>query len=241
MIIELSRRLAEVAGRYEPIRLGLYLHGSHARDEAGPRSDIDVLGLCSADDDATQLTAQQVCLDALAAQPWHDRLDLKVINADRFEADPWVDLRRSRPLAGFAWHETLPPRTRDQAGRESLGVLAVYFEDGDFERGESAELRKPVGRLCSVLAGLVAGAVPQSATEALRLLGDDTRLARELRELRTELAQLPDDSTVPEALSSRVQRAAADVAEVLRVHVTRGLLGPSCTAAGERALAKLRS
>lgn len=240
LTIDLARLLAVVAGRFEPIRLGLFLHGSHARGEAGPHSDIDVLGLCSAEEDDIRLVAQQACLGALSSQPWHDRLDLKAIDADRFAADPWVDLRRSRRLAGFAWHETLPPRTPDQAGRESLGVLAVLFEYNYFARRDPAELQKPVGRLCSVLAALVGGAVPQSASEAVQLLGQDSRLARELGDLRAELARLPDGSIVPEALSTRIQEAAAAVAEVLRVHVERGVLGPICTAAGEQALAKFR-
>lgn len=240
LITELIRPLAEIAQRFESIRLGLYLHGSQARDEAGPRSDVDVLGLCVADD-ATARLAERACREALAGQPWHDRPDLKVVDADEFAADPWVDLRRSRPLAGFAWHQTLPPRTPDQAGRESLGVLAVYFEDGDFELRDPVELRKPVGRLCSVLAALVGGAVPHSANEALRMLPTEGRLSRELRDLRGELERVPEGSRVSDDLSSRVRRAADDVAAVLRVHVERGVLGPICTAAGEDALAKHRS
>jgi predicted nucleotidyltransferase len=239
IIAELTECLRAVAGRFEASRLGLYLHGSHARGEAGPLSDVDVLGLCTGDDDTTWMAAQQDCLDALSSQHWHDRLDLKVIDVDEFADNPWVDLRRSRWLAGFAWHETLPPRTRDQAGRESLGVLGVLFEDGCFRQRDARELWKPVGRLCSVLAGLVSGTVPQSASEALRLLGTDGRLARELRDLRDELARLPDDSIITETLSSRIQQAARDVAEVLRVQVERGALGPICTAAGTQALAKL--
>jgi hypothetical protein len=241
IITALTEQLTAVAGRFEGSRLGLYLHGSHARDEAGPLSDVDVLGLCTGDDDTTWMAAQRACLEALSSQPWHDKLDLKVVDADEFADNPWVDLRRSRWLTGFAWHATVAERTRDQAGRESLGVLGVLFEDGCFEQRDTRELRKPVGRLCSVLAGLVTGTVPQSASEALRLLGTDGRLARELRDLRAELARLPDDSIITEPLSSRIRQAATDVAEVLRVQVERGVLGPICTAAGTQALAKLDS
>ena len=241
LITELAEHLTAVARQFESSHLGLYLHGSHSRDQAGPRSDIDVLGLCSAGDDTAWQAAQRACLDALSSRPWHDRLDLKVVDADEFAGNPWVDLRRARRLTGFAWHETLPERTRDQAGRESLGVLAVLFEDDDFAQRTPHQLRKPVGRLCSVLAALVTGTVPQSSAEAVRLLGTDSRLKKELRDLRDALAQLPDDSIVTEELSSRVQQAAAAVAEVLRVHVEYGLLGPSCTAAGARALAMRRS
>ncbi|WP_152365466.1 hypothetical protein [Microlunatus speluncae] len=176
---------------------------------------------------------------ALAAQPWQDQVDLKVIDADRFAADPRSAevTPAQRIRVGYDAATTHPGPGR----RESLLVLATYFDHGYFDGRDPAELRKPVGRLCSVLTALITGAVPQSATEALRLLGDDSRLTGELRDLRTALDQLPDGSTVTEALSRRVQQAASDVADVLDIHVARGLLGPSCSAAGQQALAQRRA
>ncbi|MBO0810463.1 MAG: nucleotidyltransferase domain-containing protein [Microlunatus sp.] len=236
LVRDLTDRLDGVVAQFDASQLGLYLHGSHARGEAGPRSDIDVLGLCSTDEHTRQ-SAQRACRDALEiAGLGGDRLDLKIIDSELFAADPWVDLRRAQWLAGFPWHEELPVRTRDQAGRESLLVLAVLFEDDAFAQREPAQLRKPVGRLLSVLAGLVCATVPQSAGEARRLLGSDSRLTRELGELLDDLSQLPDDAPVTPELSGRVQQAAVDVAAVLRVHVERGILGPICTAAAEHAL-----
>ncbi len=88
LITELAEHLTAVARQFESSRLGLYLHGSHSRGEAGPRSDIDVLGLCSAEDDSTWQAAQRACLDALSSRPWHDRLDLKVVDADRVRRQP---------------------------------------------------------------------------------------------------------------------------------------------------------
>ena len=237
LVSDLTERLAGVAAQFEASRLGLYLHGSHARGEAGRSSDIDVLGLSSTDE-GTRLSAQEACREALGiAGLGGDRLDLKIIDSERFAADPWVDLRRARWLAGFAWHEELPARTQDQAARESLLVLAVLFEDDVFAQREPGRLRKPVGRLLSVLAGLVCATVPQSAAEARRLLGSDGQLTRELGELLDELGRLPDDVPIAHELSERVQQAAVDVAGVLRIHVERGELGPICTEAGEQALA----
>lgn len=236
---DLRDLLQPVAEQYASIRLGLFLHGSHSRGEAGPRSDIDVIGLYATDREEDGLSAGQTCFEALAAKPWPGPLDLKIIPAGVFAANPWVDLRTARWLAGEPWHETLSPRTHDQAGRESLGVLAVHFEDGEFAQQDDAhELGKRVGRLCSVLASLVAGVVPRSAGEAVDVLRPDTRLGAELRDLRTALTALGTNSRVPDDLSRRVQRAADDVAAVLRVHVEHGLLGPRCTAAGSKAIAE---
>ncbi|WP_246186774.1 nucleotidyltransferase domain-containing protein [Microlunatus speluncae] len=242
LISELGDDLESVARRFGDCRLGIYLHGSHARGEAGPRSDIDVIGLCAVEREGTWQAAEQACQDALATRLWSDQLDLKVVDAAEFSINPWVDLRRAHHLAGYAWHEQLLPRTVDQAGRESLLVLGVLFEDDAFaDRADPAGLRKSVGRLCSVLAGLTAGAIPQSAAEAVALLGEAGRLPRALGAMRSELAQLPNPSVVPEELSDRVQRVAADVAAVLRAHVEHGVLGPVSTAAGEQALAKYRA
>lgn len=235
---DLRELLQPVAEQYASIQLGLFLHGSHARGEAGPRSDVDVIGLYATDRDEDRTAAEHTCFEALEARPWPGPLDLKIIPAEQFAANPWVDLRTARWLAGEPWQQTLSPRTPDQAGRESLGVLAVHFEDDEFAQQDDAhELGKRVGRLCSVLASLIAGIVPQSAGEAVGALRPDTRLGAELRELRAALTELPANSRVPDDLSHRVRRAADDVAAVLRVHVERGLLGPSCTAAGARALA----
>ncbi|GAB3738227.1 nucleotidyltransferase domain-containing protein [Microlunatus parietis] len=234
---DLRHDLQPIAEQYASIRLGLFLHGSHSRGAAGPRSDVDVIGLYATDRDEDRVATEQASFEALAARPWPGPLDLKIIPAGEFAADPWVDLRTACWLAGEPWHQTLPPRTHDQAARESIAVFGSLFEYGDFaDRDDAHDLAKRVGRLCSVLASLVTDVVPQSAEEALRVLRPDTRLAAELRDLRADLAALPKDTQVPEDLSHRVQRAADDVAAVLRVHVERGLLGPICTAAAARAL-----
>lgn len=233
---DLRRTLQPVADRYPSIRLGLYLHGSHARGTAGPRSDVDVIGLFAGDRDDDRLPLEQACFEALATRPWPGSLDLKIIPAELFAANQWVDLRTAHWLAGEPWHEQLAPRTHDQAARESLGVLGVLFEDAAFAERDAHGLAKSVGRLCSVLAALVTDVVPQSAAEAVAVLRPDTRLGAELRELRAALTEWPKDSPVPDDLSSRARRAADEVAAVLRVHVEHGLLGPRCTEAGARAL-----
>lgn len=150
---DLRDLLQPVAERYASIRLGVFLHGSHSRGEAGPRSDVDVLGLSATEHDDDRISAEQACFDALAARPWPGTLDLKIIPAERFAADPWVDLRTARWLFGEPWHQILPPRTRDQAARESIAVLGSLFGYRDFTLlDDPHELAKPVGRLCSVLA-----------------------------------------------------------------------------------------
>lgn len=236
---DLRDLLQPVAERYASIRLGVFLHGSHSRGEAGPRGDVDVLGLSATEHDDDRISAEQACFDALAARPWPGPLDLKIIPAERFAADPWVDLRTARWLVGEPWHQILPPRTRDQAARESIAVLGSLFGYRDFTLlDDPHELAKPVGRLCSVLAALVTDVVPQNADEAVRVLPTDTRLGAELRDLRTALAGLPKDSPLPDDLRRRVHAAADAVAAVLRVHVEQGLLGPICTAAGAKAIAE---
>lgn len=216
---------------------GIYLHGSQARNEARPDSDIDILVLTAAGvGEEEQQEFKDHCLQAVGDAS--ERLDLKVVPAPVFIENPWVDLTKARWLAGRQWHQEFSPRSLDEAAHESLTVLRVLIEDDAFAQPSVAEIRKPLGRLCSVLASLVGRTAPSSAGEAIEILRGcrDDATVQQVLGVMAEVDPSVSTSVDP-GLASRVQLAVQAVLKLLRHQLTDAELGPRCAEAARGVLA----
>lgn len=229
--------VAGLTASHPDLKLGGYLHGSHHHGSAGPNSDIDVLVVADwtvPRDRTRQLQDSTVAaLDDDVAR----LLDLKVLPAAVLVEDPWVDLHRAGFLGGHAWHEEFPPRTQDQAARESLLVLQGIFADG-LDQGLAEGLRKPVGRLSSVVSALLDPEVPQSRREAYIILQrhPESPLAKALLKITDELSSMATSQPIHDQLHGDIERAVAATAQLLQERLNADALGPRCAEAARDAL-----
>lgn len=230
--------MADLIASHPDLKLGGYLHGSQHHGSAGPDSDIDLLVV--ADWAVPRDRTRQLQDSTIAALSTNIAalLDLKILPAAVLVEDPWVDLHRAGFLGGHPWHEEFPPRTHDQASRESLLVLQGIYADG-LDQGPAGELRKPIGRLSSVVAALLDPEVPQSRREAYDILQrhPESALARELLKIIDELTSMDADQKLHDQLHREINSAAGATAELLRDQLNAGALGPICAEAARDALA----
>jgi predicted nucleotidyltransferase len=170
---DLLAELARVTDEWPDARLGLYLHGSHARGEAREHSDVDVLALAHPSTPAEAIDAFKTTAGTVT-HPLADRLDLKAFTTTRFAADPWVKLDRARFIGGWDWRSELPTPTFDEQAREALGVFAVVVEDDKLSDAGLDGVRKNVSWMATIVAGHTAGIAPASGSEARQLLRAST-------------------------------------------------------------------
>lgn len=231
--------VADLIASRPDLKLGAYLHGSQLHGTVRPDSDIDVLVVADWTTPRSETKElQETTLAAHTTEPIGAVLDLKILPAATIADDPWVDVHRARFLGGHPWHEELPPRSHDQAARESLLVLQGIYARNDLDQLQPRHLRKPVGRLASVVAAILDSDVPQSRTEARHILlrHTDSGLTQTLVKIIDELGDLDPDESISDRLHAEIADASAATAELLQLQLDADGFGPRCTQAAQDAL-----